>query len=222
MASAWAGEDAPMDLRAALFAIAALDWQLEGGRDARDLLEGVEAFGSFEGLPPRVALLDDGRKVRLLAPLSYISAEGLAWPVPAGVLLDGASIPRAFWTLVGGPFEGRYRNASIVHDHYCDIRTRPWQATHRVFHMAMRCSGVPEAKAAILYYAVRRFGPRWPAEELVESLGTAMPAPPSDADAATLLADAQAIFVHRLGLDAIDALADSRDRAARIGSGATQ
>src|SRR5712692_9140850 len=31
-----------------------------------------------------------------------------------------ASIPRAFWSVIGGPLEGQYRNASVFHDVACD------------------------------------------------------------------------------------------------------
>jgi hypothetical protein len=67
--------------------------------------------------------------------------------------------------LIGGPFEGRFRNASVVHDVACVIRDRPWQEVHRMFHDACRCGGVGAAKAATMYYAVYQFGPRWTVEE---------------------------------------------------------
>src|SRR6202007_2255330 len=88
---------------------------------------------------------------------------------------DGASIPRAFWSLIGGPLEGRYRNASIVHDWYCDRRTRTWQATQRVFYEAMRTSGVSMAKAKTMFLAVQWGGPRW---EVRVSVNTRLDAGP--------------------------------------------
>jgi len=75
---------------------------------------------------------------------------------------------------VGGPIDSNYRDASIIHDWYCDRRTRTWQATHRVFYEAMIVSGVSIKKAKILYFAVRWRGPRW--EERV-SLNTKLKAP---------------------------------------------
>lgn len=140
----------------ALLEIARLAWSEEPARFMRDA-ETFESFGSYTGLPPRVALLADGRNARLLAPISYRQPTGEDWPVDTGSMLDGASIPRFLWSLIGGPFEGRYRDASIVHDHYCVSRDRPWRAVHRMFYEAMRCSGVAPAKAKIIYYAVYRF-----------------------------------------------------------------
>lgn len=117
-------------------------------------------FGHYDGVP-LTEWLPDGRRMRMRAPFVFIHPDGGRWNVPDGAVVDGASIPRAFWTLIGGPFEGRYRDASIVHDHHCDTKSRPWRATHRMFHQAMRCSGVDAVKARVMFAAVYRFGPKW-------------------------------------------------------------
>jgi len=174
-------------------------------------LEASEGFGRYEGLPPQVELSDDGRTVRLLRPLSYYQEAGDAWPVPAGTEADGASIPRAFWSLIGGPFEGKYRNASIVHDHYCVTRDRPWAQVHRMFHEAMRCSGVDRTRAGVMYYAVYRFGPRWPGLDALEALEAA-PMISENADPAGIVADMRAIADGDLDPDAIETLANWRDQ----------
>lgn len=83
--------------------------------------------------------------------------------------MDGASIPRALWTLIGGPFEDKYRNASIIHDWYCDVRSRPWKDTHRVFYHAMITSSVPIAQAKLLFAGVYWGGPRW-SQTVVENI----------------------------------------------------
>lgn len=116
--------------------------------------------GRYEGRAA-LELLDDGRIARLLEAYAYIDCFDQRWDVPALAQVDGASIPRALWTLIGGPFEGRYRNASIIHDWFCDRRTRPWQRVHRMFYEAMLTSGVSATKARILYTGVFLGGPRW-------------------------------------------------------------
>ena len=128
------------------------------------------SIGHFTG-DPVVELLDDGRRVKLAQAFGFTDPAGLGWPVPAGTVVDGASIPRVFWALIGGPFEGKYRNASIIHDHYCDLRSRPWRAVHHVFYDGMIASGVGEDKAKLLYFSVARFGPRWE-QQLVPATGT--------------------------------------------------
>lgn len=209
-------------VRAAIAMIAALEWRF--GSAAVSVLEAVaESFGAFEGGDPLVQLLGDGRKVRLLSDLGYSGPDGTHWPVPAGITVDGASIPWPFWSLIGGPFEGRYRNASIVHDHYCVAKTRGWRATHRMFHDAMRCSGVAAVKAKIMYYAVHRFGPRWPDPDAGtnERIAAEVVLPPAAIDARMadeIASDAEAIYLNDLNLDEVEALADARDEAVRSGA----
>jgi hypothetical protein len=155
----------------------------------------------------------------LLAPLTFTRTDCSHWPVPAEIELDGASIPKALWSLIGGPFEGRYRDASIVHDYYCAARTRGWRDTHRVFYEAMRSSGESAAKAKIMYYAVYRFGPRWDEPRAGAAAASAAPlvagVAASERQAASLAADAEAIYTHDLDLQEIDALADARNAGGR-------
>ena len=127
---------------------------------ARKEAAAARGKGQFIG-EPRLLFLPDGRKMRLLTPFAYRDSHGTLWTSPAGAKTDGASIPRPVWALVGGPFEGKYRTAAIIHDRYCDTKTRSWQDTHRVFLDAMLTAGESKAKAQMLYYAVYRFGPRW-------------------------------------------------------------
>jgi Protein of unknown function (DUF1353) len=103
----------------------------------------------------------DGREMTLLEPFEYIDLEGLSWKVPVGTVVDGASIPQFFWSLIGGPFDGVYRNASVVHDFYCQVRTRPYRKVHNVFREAMEASGVSPRKSWLMFQAVNKFGPRW-------------------------------------------------------------
>jgi hypothetical protein len=116
--------------------------------------------------------LPNGLEMKLAEPFEYIAADGTSWPVPAGAIVDGASIPRVFWSIIGGPFEGLYREPSVVHDHYCSIRTRPVQTVHSVFFEAMLTSGVPESRAWLMYKAVSKFGPTWTEAVLPEKCGS--------------------------------------------------
>lgn len=117
-------------------------------------------LGRYEGLPT-VRWLEDGRRVQLSEPFCYIQSNGTEWRVPEEAIVDGASIPQVLWTVMKGPFEGLYRNASIIHDWHCDLRTRPWKSVHRVFYEAMLTSGVSELRARLMYGGVYWGGPRW-------------------------------------------------------------
>jgi hypothetical protein len=121
----------------------------------------ARAQGKFEGRVLAEWDKASGRKMVLAEPFTYVDAKGRRWPVPAGTVVDGASIPRVFWSVAGGPFEGLYRGASVIHDFYCDARNRKHQDVHLVFHEAMLTDGVSPKRAWFMYQAVDRFGPRW-------------------------------------------------------------
>jgi hypothetical protein len=116
----------------------------------------------YEGVV-RTEWLQDGRTMRLLNDFSFVDAQNRRWKAPAGTTIDGASIPQVLWS-AGGPYEGKYRDASVIHDFYCDEtpKTRTWKAVHRVFHDGMIASGVEKTRALFMYGAVYRHGPRWP------------------------------------------------------------
>ncbi len=101
----------------------------------------TSTWGYFSG-PIETRWEADGRTMTLLNELRYTDPKGVVWIAPAGSRVDGASIPRALWSFFGGPFEGKFRNASVLHDVAYDQKSRPWQQVDRMFYDAMRCSGV--------------------------------------------------------------------------------
>jgi endonuclease G len=131
----------------------------------------------------------------LLSELRYTDPTGAVWVAPAGSVVDGASIPRSLWSFMGGPFEGKYRNASVLHDVSYDQKSRPWQVCDEMFYNAMRCSGVSAVEAGTMYYGLRKFGRHWKVpkaepvkvgEEIVargEEVRRATPASQSDLNA---------------------------------------
>jgi hypothetical protein len=119
-------------------------------------------FGYFIG-QPRTKWSPDGRTMTLLADFTYVDSHSVRWTAPANSVIDGASIPQLFWSIVGGPYEGQYRNASIVHDTECQTpHKHDWRSVHRMFYSACRAGGVGLIKGKILFAAVYHFGPRWP------------------------------------------------------------
>ena len=117
-------------------------------------------WGIYSG-EPETRWNADGRTMTLLSDLRYTDPHGLAWVASAGSIVDGASIPRSLWSVMGGPFEGKYRNASVLHDVAYEQRNRPWQDCDRMFYNAMRCSGVSAVEAKTMFYALYRFGHHW-------------------------------------------------------------
>lgn len=126
-------------------------------------IEAASGYGRFIGRVVTEWLEEPGpdRRMRVLEPFTYEDPNGGRWPVPAGTIVDGASIPRFLWGPVGSPFTGDYRNASVVHDYYCDTRSRPWKDVHRVFYYGSVAGGVEPITAKNMYLAVYVAGPRW-------------------------------------------------------------
>jgi hypothetical protein len=112
---------------------------------------------------PEVILSKDGREIRLLKRLTFTDKRGVSWRVPAGYTSDGASIPRVFWSVVGAPLSGRYRDAAIVHDYFCEKRSHPWERVHAMFYEASLAGGVEPSLAWAMYQVVHHLGPRWTA-----------------------------------------------------------
>lgn len=103
----------------------------------------------------------DDRDMQLNKDFTFTDAAGLTWTAKKGAKINGASIPAIFWKTFGTPFVGDYRRASVVHDYYCDVRTRPSDATHKMFYEACVAGGVSQTKAKGMYLLVKSFGPSW-------------------------------------------------------------
>jgi hypothetical protein len=118
-------------------------------------------YGEFSG-NPRLELLPDGRNAVVHRRLTFNDPNGIVWVAPKGSKVDGASIPRIMWSLIGGPWDGPYRNASIIHDVACVEQDREWQLVHRCFYNAMMAiDAMGSFKAKVMYAAVYHFGPKW-------------------------------------------------------------
>ena len=122
---------------------------------------GVEFKWGFYDGEPVTKWNPDGRTMTLLTELRYTDPQGNVWVAPIGSVVDGASLPRYLWSIMGGPFEGKYRNASVLHDVAYGEHNRPWQDCDRMFYYAMRCSGVSAVEAKTMFYALYRFGHHW-------------------------------------------------------------
>ena len=70
------------------------------------------AAGEFSGTP-KLEFFDTpgvpNRNVRVIDDFTFTeAANGTVWAAPSGSIIDGASIPRVLWSLVGSPITGDY------------------------------------------------------------------------------------------------------------------
>ena len=119
----------------------------------------------FEGNVMTVWEAVKGRKdhnMLLTKDFTFVDANGDRWTAPAGYEIDGASIPSPFWTIIGSPYVGDYRRASVVHDYYCEKEKANYSAekVHEAFYEAMLVDEVPQWKAWLMYKGVSLFS-RW-------------------------------------------------------------
>lgn len=80
--------------------------------------------------------------------------------IPVDYRFDGASIPRAAWSIIGAPFEPDFCLAACVHDWYCEHSHEcgDYQARvigDAVFFWLLAKAGVPCWKRVAMYLAVR-------------------------------------------------------------------
>jgi hypothetical protein len=105
--------------------------------------------------------LDDGVTMELLEDIYFIDSAGIKWACRAGDWVDGASIPRFFWRIIGSPLRGKYRKASVFHDVACTKKTGNTETASLMFYDAMIETGVGKVQATLMYWAVYYFGPQW-------------------------------------------------------------
>lgn len=74
--------------------------------------------------------------------------------VPAAFAYDGASIPRAFWPVVGSPFQPRFMRAALVHDWLHHTHQTSRREADLIFYELLLEDGVSPDTARTMYYAV--------------------------------------------------------------------
>lgn len=112
---------------------------------------------------PEFGYFDPDDDCRILTENFAYFKNGIGWEATAGLVTDGASIPRWARWLIGDPQDDSFSKAATLHDHYChpDHRVRDYLTTHRMFYDALLDSGVSKIHAGTMYSAVVAFGPSW-------------------------------------------------------------
>ncbi|WP_019024076.1 MULTISPECIES: DUF1353 domain-containing protein [unclassified Thioalkalivibrio] len=96
------------------------------------------------------------KRWRLMAPLPYRASDGTRYTAPLGFVTDFASVPRLplAYLLTGNTAH----KAAAVHDYLYDAGITSRKRADQVFREAMRDSGVPYWRRAMMYRAVRAGG----------------------------------------------------------------
>jgi hypothetical protein len=114
-------------------------------------------YGSFSGRPKTEWLDDTGsdRSMSLIEDFWYDDPKGRRWLAPKGSIINGASIPESLWIIVGTPYAGAYRRASVVHDVACETSSILREEADTMFYWACRAGGCSFSHASLLYTGVR-------------------------------------------------------------------
>lgn len=115
--------------------------------------------------------LGQGRDFKLDATIKFWSAKHFnpvsqtyLWSAHQACIVDGASIPKWAWSIVGGPFSGAYRLSSGIHDILCKTKGMgniPSKTVHALFSEMIHAEGMRGRKEWYMSVAVKRGGPKW-------------------------------------------------------------
>ena len=94
--------------------------------------------------------------LRTLTNLHFTLA-GRDYTIPAGFECDGASIPRAFWRIIGPPMDCHYIEEAIRHDWLYRSQVVSRKVADRAFFVWLNKKGL-RIRRYLIYAAVRLFG----------------------------------------------------------------
>lgn len=109
---------------------------------------------------PSLRLLADGELWEVMEDFEYhVGSEDSneVIKVPKGFITDGASIPKIFWSFIGGQW-GKYGYAAVLHDFLYHTKIYTRKKSDQIFLEAMGVLGVPKWKRLLMYFAVRLAG----------------------------------------------------------------
>jgi len=82
----------------------------------------------------------------------------ITFRVPAGYEFDGASIPPFAWPVIGSPFHPEFMRAAVAHDWLYATHLTDRKTADGVFKAILLEDGTGEARAGLMYSAVRMAG----------------------------------------------------------------
>jgi Protein of unknown function (DUF1353) len=119
------------------------------------------SHGEFVGNNRTVKTSDDGMSAEVIDGLQYKEEGGRSWRIPSGAIVESRCFSTVLLALIGQPFEGLIKNASLLYNYFCLNQTRARDDVNGMFREAMLASGIQEGEVNVLYNAVVRFGPNW-------------------------------------------------------------
>ena len=131
---------------------------------------GSNEFGYFtSGRIPNFRRIE-GNRGELLSDYSYLTPKGERLTAKAGLLYDGASIPKLLWGFSTNPWADDVIGPATIHDAYCSLGRKGLSpldsdAVHWNFYLGLRAVGVSAFRARARWLAVRTAGPRFKAVE---------------------------------------------------------
>ncbi|MFN0316954.1 MAG: DUF1353 domain-containing protein [Burkholderiales bacterium] len=100
-------------------------------------------------------------KIKLLSDFGFQDPAGKKWVAQKGAELDGSSFTPLFEQMVGLPFVGEHRRASLLHDYYAKQLSEPWRDVRRMYYAALLAEGMSESEAKTTYAVLYGAGMRW-------------------------------------------------------------
>lgn len=95
---------------------------------------------------------------KLIRPFIYVSEIGGVIEAPINFISDGASIFKVAQIIIGGPWEGKYAKAAVIHDWGYHTQKLSRKKVDLIFLEAMKILNVPQWKCRVMYRFVRAFG----------------------------------------------------------------
>ena len=78
--------------------------------------------------------------------------------IKSGLMTDGASIPKIFWSIIGCPLNGKYVGSALIHDGLYASHILSKEESDLLFLDMMKDNGVAKWRRKLMYYAVKYFG----------------------------------------------------------------
>jgi hypothetical protein len=99
--------------------------------------------------------------IRLKEELLFRQTGGETWVVPANAIVDGRSMPKLFFSLIGHPFTSGFLKTAIIYDYAVKAKVRRWTDAQRMFVEGVVVEGVPTIEAKAMYMLLHATGSRW-------------------------------------------------------------